>query len=124
MKHYILGHSPKLGSMLNELVWDCVRNDPILGEVPRRLSKKSVAFKDCWDFVLESLVLGEGYLESLGIDLEHIWENIDHEELHDCLAVGLVYKLEVVEHGYFSALLAEIPSNAVEFRCTEQDAYL
>lgn len=119
MSYYILGHSPKLGSMLTTLVWDLVRNDPVLGEVPRRLSQKSVAFKECWDFVLESLVQGEGYLDSLGIDLDPLWDNIDHDELLEFLSVGLVSKLEMVEHGYFSALLMETPFNAVEFRCTQ-----
>lgn len=119
MSYYILGHSPKLGSMLTTLVWDLVRNDPVLGEVPRRLSQKSVAFKECWDFVLESLVQGEGYLDSLGIDLDPLWDNIDHDELLEFLTVGLVSKLEMVEHGYFSALLMETPFNAVEFRCTQ-----
>jgi hypothetical protein len=117
MSYYLLGCSPKLGSLVSAVAWEVFRNDPNDGAIPKRVSKRTVEFRDCWEYVLDSLVRGDSYLDNVGIDLDLLWDNIDHEELQELLNVGLICKLELVEHGYFSATLAETPSNAVEFRC-------
>lgn len=124
MSYHLLGHSSKLGSALTTAVWNLLLDDPSRVDQPSGEIRKSEEFKDCWEFVLDSLARGESYIDSCDFDLEYLWDSIDHDELKEYLTVGLVTKLELVEHGYFSATLEESPVHEVKFRFTSQDHHV
>lgn len=108
MSHYLLGHCPKLGHRLSALVWETVLSDPFSQDFPTSRLRRHEEFRACWDMVLESLVEGDRFsLECVGMDFHQLMDVVDHDELYDYLTKGLVNKLELVEHGYFSAQLVE-----------------
>jgi hypothetical protein len=59
--------------------------------------------------VLECITDGDDFTldQLLGVGLDDLQDFTDHEELREYLSLGLVAKLEMVEHGYFSAILTE-----------------
>lgn len=107
MSEYLLGHCPRLGSKLSGLVWQAVLDDPWAPDVPKRQRRRT--FQECWAAVLECIVEGDDFTldQLLGVDLDDLRELTDHDELREYLSMGLVSKLEMVEHGYFSAILTE-----------------
>lgn len=110
MSQYLLGHCPRLGAKLSVLVWQAVLDDPWSPDHPKRQRRRT--FKECWDAVMECIVEGDDFTldQILGVDLDDLQELTDHDDLREYLSMGLVAKLEMVEHGYFSAILTETSS--------------